>query len=458
MAKTINKRGRSLLLVFNIIFIIATVFLFMAGCSTQTEKPVVPSHRDIKSSKKQIDDNKKLSSFTKPTVVKMTNEMHIGQVMDLVEADDGNILIISNTTQKEKSGKCYPSCDDMLLTKIDPSGKEILSVTFGGEHEDLGEKIRKTSDGGFIIVGSTESYGLKTKCIQDFPCSNLWLLKIDSNGQLQWQKAYGGRYDDEGYDVMQTKDGGYLAVGKTGFMRGVAHCEDDSIPCHYSDGWVLRLDKNGNFLWDRTTGGKIHDNIFSVSAAPDGGFVVTGLIDDLEASGHAFIQKFSASGKKQWLQSIILSEINESFDIAYAVFQTSDGGFLVAGLSWGIPKVHHGIWIRKYKSGGKFLWQKIHSIKDTNIRSPQIKQTTDGGLIIGGFTDPSRMGGSNDENYYLLKTTADGAKQWEKIWGGQDNNNINGIAQSKTGDFIIAGAIKDATTIIRIVDNGHVLE
>ena len=442
---------------FNIFFIFAPVFLFMTGCSTQTEKPVVPAHGNIKTSNKQTHNSKRSPASKKPTETKMIKEMFIGQVMDLVETDDGNILIISNTTQNGKSGKCYPSCDDLLLTKIDPSGNEILSVTFGGEQGDSGEKIRKTSDGGFVIVGSTESYGLKTNCIQDFPCSNLWLLKIDSNGQLQWQKAYGGRYDDEGYDIMQTKDGGYLAVGKTGFMRGVAHCEDDSIPCHYSDGWILRLDNYGNFLWDRTTGGKIHDNIFSVAAALDGGFVVTGLIDDLEADGHAFIQKYSASGKKQWLHSIILSEKNESFDIAYAVFQTSDGGFLAAGLSWGIPKVHHGIWIRKYNSSGKFLWQKIYSIKDTNICFPQIKQTTDGGIIIGGFTDPSRMGGSQDGDYYLLKTTADGEKQWEKIWGGSDENKINGVAQSKNGEFIIAGTSKGATRIIRIDNNGHIL-
>jgi hypothetical protein len=180
-------------------------------------------------------------------------------------------------------------------------------MTYGGIHDDYVYSIQQTSDGGYVMTGGTLSFGASW---------DAWVLKLDANGNVQWQRTYGDTQDDYAYSIQQTSDGGYVVAGEMPFiMRG-------------SDLWVLKLHSNGTEQWAKAYGGPNNDRANAIQQTPDGGYIVAGETGSFGAGGSdAWILKLDVNGDVQWARAY--GDTNN--DYANAIQQTSDGGYVVAG-------------------------------------------------------------------------------------------------------------------------------
>lgn len=146
---------------------------------------------------------------------------------------------------------------DLWLLKFDASGNVTWQKAYGGTEYDNISFVRQTTDGGYIVTGWTYSFGAGNR--------DIWVVKLDSAGEVAWQKAYGGSASDYAYSVQQTSDGGYVVAGGTySFGKG------------QNDAWLLKLDASGNIAWEKTYGGPGHDSAYAVQYTPDGGYVMAG--------------------------------------------------------------------------------------------------------------------------------------------------------------------------------------
>jgi hypothetical protein len=131
------------------------------------------------------------------------------------------------------------------------------SRTYGGTSWDEALVIAPTSDGGYVVAGMTRSFGAGSY--------DVWVLKLDGSGNVQWQKTYGGTNDDWAHAIVPTSDGGYVVAGKT-----------NSFGAGSNDFWVLKLDGSGNVVWQKTYGGTYGDWAHAIAPTSDGGYVVAG--------------------------------------------------------------------------------------------------------------------------------------------------------------------------------------
>ena len=181
--------------------------------------------------------------------------------------------------------------------------------TFGGTEQDRGESVQNTADGGFIIAGSTESKGEGGR--------DVWLIKTDCRGTVQWDRTYGGSGDDCGHSVRQTADGGYIIVGKT-----------TSYGAGEDDVWLIKTDSEGNHQWDRTFGETGGDVGFDVQQTSDGAYIVTGYTDSYGPSpSDLWLIKTDAGGNELWNRKFGGAEA----DSGQSILEASDGGYVIAG-------------------------------------------------------------------------------------------------------------------------------
>jgi hypothetical protein len=197
---------------------------------------------------------------------------------------------------------------DVLLIRTDAEGGEMWSETFGYVQPDYGACVQQTTDGGYVVVGYTKSYGAGR--------SDAWLIKTTSSGHVEWTKTYGGTEYDEGAYVRQTQDGGYVVVGRT-----------NSFGAGSYDAWLIRTDADGSELWQKTFGGTGYDQAMCVDQTQDGGFVLTGEYFVSGRSSDLWLLKVDPSGNIEWEKMFG----GTAYDGGSSVEQTSDDGYIVVG-------------------------------------------------------------------------------------------------------------------------------
>jgi predicted secreted protein len=301
--------------------------------------------------------------------------------------------------------------DDIWVLKLDSSGNVQWQKTYGGNNDDESSSIQQTSDGGYIVAGGTKCFGAGD--------DDIWVLKLDSSGNVQWQKTYGGSADDEGGDIQQTSDGGYIvAVSTKSFGAGGR------------DLWVLKLDSNGNVLWQKTYGGEMKDEAHSIQQTSDGGYIVAGATESFGAGEGFLVLKLDSSGNVQWQKRGCLNGGK-----ATSIRQTLDGGYIVA--SPGKPSNEEDdFWVLKLDSSGNVLWQKTYG--GAGDEEPtSIQQTSDGGYIVTGENSSFGAGGGD---FWVLKLDSSGNVQWQKAYGGANGELSGYIQQTSDGGYIVAGA------------------
>jgi hypothetical protein len=302
---------------------------------------------------------------------------------------------------------------DFLLIKTDANGNIIWVKTYGGISYDNARSVQQTSDGGYIVAGLTSSFGAGNW--------DVWLIKTDANGNLQWAKTYGGTNYDYAYSVQQTSDGGYIMTGGTA-----------SFGAGNWDVWLIKTDANGNLQWAKTYGGTDDDYAYSVQQTSDGGYILAGVTSSFGAgSWHIWLIKTDAFGNLQWAKTYGVT----GSDYAYSVKQTSDGGYILAGLTYSFGAGDDDIFLIKTDANGNIIWAKTYGGPGYD-EDFSVQQTSDGGYIAAGYT---RSFGAGWDDIFLIKTDANGNLQWAKTYGGTDGDYAYSVQQTSDGGYIVAG-------------------
>jgi hypothetical protein len=259
---------------------------------------------------------------------------------------------------------------DVWLIKTDASGNKVWDRTFGGTGDDGGNSVEQTSDGGYIIVGCTGSYGAGA--------SDIWLVKTDASGNEVWDKTFGDSLDDFGFSVRQATDGGYIIAG----------CADAQ-----TRGWLIKTDAMGNKTWDLTLPAMLIGG--SVQQTSDGGYVITGA-----GSGNAQLVKTDSSGSVVWERSFGGADD----DWGNSVRQTFDGGYIITGGTMSSGAGGEDVWLIKTDASGDKVWDRTFGSTGDDAGN-SVQQTSDGGYIVTGYSWSYGVGG---QDVWLIKTDADG--------------------------------------------------
>ncbi|MGC4128035.1 MAG: T9SS type A sorting domain-containing protein [Bergeyella sp.] len=220
---------------------------------------------------------------------------------------------------------------DAWVIKLNSDGSIQWQKSLGGSQYDYGNAIQLTTDGGYIIAGSTQSNDGDVTGNHGTYTDDAWIVKLDSNGTIQWQKALGGNDSDYAKSIQCTQDGGYILAGYTYSYRGDYEGFNDT-----SDYWIVKIDSNGTLQWQRSIGGSYTDIANAIEPTIDGGYIVVGRSTSLDGNitgnlgkNDAWLVKLSGSGAIQWQKSLGGSQN----DYGNAVHQTADGGYIIAGYS-----------------------------------------------------------------------------------------------------------------------------
>ena len=324
---------------------------------------------------------------------------------------------------------------DFWIIKIDKNGNMEWDETFGEKGTDIANSITQTKDRGYIIAGFIWTvYASK----QDF-----WIIKLDENGNIEWGKTFDGDENDIAYSIIQTEDGGYAVAGSTGVrVWGETNC------------WVIKLDAKGNMEWDNNFGGTGWDEIYSIIQTKDGSFITTGCVWSKGAGrGDVRVVKLNKRGDLVWDKTFGGSENDE----AYSIFQTNDGGYAIAGFTVLEDTGDRDIWVIKLDKNGNKVWDRTFGGTSEDWAN-SIVQTEDKGYMVAGWT---KSMGAGKTDVWIVKLNKNGDLLWDKTFGGSENDEAHSIVQTEDGGYAVAGWTKSKGTgnsdvwVIKLDENGN---
>lgn len=358
-------------------------------------------------------------------------------------SDSGYIVSgITRSVDGDVIGHNSADSTDAWIVKLDVSGNILWQKVIGGSYIDYLNSIQETFDNGFISVGYT--YSNDGDVTGNHGDRDIWIVKQDSLGNIQWQKCYGGTGQDEGFSIIKTTDRNYIISGKSSSSGGNMTCG-----IGYYKFWILKIDSVGNELWQKCYGGSNYNEAYSVAETSDGGYIVAGntASNDGDVTGNHggldyWVVKLDYLGNLQW-QKCFGGTGN---DYARKINQTTDGGFIVVGFvdsNNGDVTGNHGgrdYWIVKLDNLGNLQWQKCFG--GSNGDEAYSIQKTNNGFTIAGFTSSQNgdvTGNSGGGGCWILQIDSLGTINWEKYLKSGGGGGY-GIKQINDGGFIISSA------------------
>jgi len=298
-----------------------------------------------------------------------------------------------------------------------PPAKPSYVYTWGGDDYDYGYSVISLSDGGYVLVGQTYSFGAGD--------GGVFISRFSDTGALIWNKIWDGVGQDIAYSVAQVNDGGLVVVGQS-----------DSFGTSNGDAVVTKFDINGNLIWSKMWGlsGEYYGDVgSSIVKTSDGGFAIAGWTTRFEDYQlDAFVAKFAADGSLSWDKTWSLASYD--MDFAHSVAQLNDGSIVIVGESFdGFTDT--SAFIVKFAIDGSFLWNKTWGGSNKDIAYSIVK-VSDGGFVVAGQTDSFNSG---KEKAFIAKFTSAGGLAWNKTWGGTGNDSGRSVIQAADGGFVMAG-------------------
>lgn len=290
---------------------------------------------------------------------------------------------------------------------------DYFAKAYGGTSSENFQSIRQTTDGGYIAGGATGSFPVGS--------SKAWVVKLDSTGDIEWEKVYAGSIFQS---IQEVSTGGYIGAGYS----------TSSLPNSFR---IIRMDSAGDILWHKMFygDGQVYSNALGhdIDEASDGGFIAAGQIVGTETATEFWVIKLSAGGVLEWEKTFGGS----SQDYGRAIQSTADGGCIVAGESyssdWGFGS--YDAWVLKLDSSGSIEWQNTYG--GGGIDNVQdIYANPDGSFVICGYTESSSAGYSD---LWVLKGNTAGEIEWETTLGGYDGDSARSVRRTSDGGYIVAG-------------------
>ncbi|MBP9673477.1 MAG: T9SS type A sorting domain-containing protein [Bacteriovoracaceae bacterium] len=356
---------------------------------------------------------------------------------------DGGYIMSSDSNSNDGDVSGHHGNGDFWIIKIDAQGNLQWQKSYGGSQIESARSIQPTTDGGYIVVGLTLS--------NDGDVSNNhgdedgWIIKIDAQGNLQWQKTYGGSLADR-FHTIQATAGGYIVAGYSSSNDG------DVVSLNHGNGdlWVVKIDLQGSIIWEKNYGGTGDEWAKSIQPTTSG-YVIGGYTNsnDGDVTGHHgngdfWVMHIDSQGNLQW-QKTYGGSLDELFS---TIQKTTDGGYVMTGYTTsndGDITNHQGLrdfWVVKVDNQGNLQWQKTYGgNKDDWPYS--VQQTTDGGYIVAGLSN-SNQGDVTDNlggyDFWLIKIDVQGNLQWQKTYGGSNQEGAEAIQETPDGGYIVIGS------------------
>ncbi len=370
----------------------------------------------------------------------------------IVENADGSYTIFGSTRSIDGDITDKTSNDlDYWLLKVSETGEKIWSKTYGGSDDEKGAKITKTSDGGYLLSGYSSSSDGDVSGNEGF--HDYWLLKVNSEGAVQWDRNYGFSGSDQAFDAFQTKDGGYFL---TGFLDvtasgGLGNDDGKSRTLHgVGEYWAIKLDSGGNREWRRFFGGTNNDRSYDALETADGGFLMVGAsesidfdITDSKGSYDFWAVRLNGNGDKLWTKSFGGTEI----DIGYAVTITKDGNYMLVGdtrsADGDITSAlgNADAWVVKFDDSGNIIWQRTYG-GDQFESARSVKPLANGNYLISGSTrsgngDLTANYGENDAWVYIID--GQGNLEFQVNSGGSSLDFANDAIETNDNKVVVVG-------------------
>lgn len=365
---------------------------------------------------------------------------------DIVALKSGNGVVVAG-----RSNSYGTNALDMNfnVVKLDYNGSVVWDKNYGGQETEEAFALCETRDGGFLVVGSSDSYG------GGADMKDIWVVKIDKNGERQWAKIYGEDDSiDEGRSVLQLEDGSFIILANV-----------TKINTGKSDAVLIKMNEKGELLWKRELGLPPTSEIGAkVITNKEGGFMIAGSKEvryQAKVTWNFWLVALDKEGMKLWEQTYG-GRIGEQ---ANTIGQTPDGGFVMAGYTYSFAKEgSHDIWVLKVDAKGNKLWEMVTGTTSTD-EALDLTVTKEGKIAIAGYIDifvpdENNENTSKEGNNALVMLLDDqGRTLWRKSIGGPGDQRAYGIAEDLNGDFVIAGYTESETTdhlVVKVSKNGDI--
>jgi hypothetical protein len=371
----------------------------------------------------------------------------------IANTSDGGFIVAGSTTSKDGdvSGTHNPSTGkaDMWIVKLSNVGAIEWEKTFGGLNDDVAHCIIQTKDSGYAIAGWTKSTDGDVTGLHDTNY-DFWVVKINSTGKLEWEKTFGGSRNDLAYSIVETSDSGFVVAGGTSSLDGdVKGYHVDSTNIYVQDIWIVKLDKEGILEWQKTYGGTSQEVAFSIVQTFDKGYIVAGYTESIDGDvtglhaipPHYFgvdfwILRLNDNGSLRWQKTYG----GLGYDQPTSVIQSHDSGYVIAGYTnsydGDIVYRDHSpgeLWVIKINDTGKIVWKQGYG-GNRESQGTSVVETLDSGFAVGGWVEEG-IGA----NFLIEKLDRAGNLQWEKTLGGTKFDAAYSIVQTREGGYAMAG-------------------
>lgn len=376
-------------------------------------------------------------------------------LFDAIPTPDYGFILAGSSLSGKSGNKDHHGQGDLdyWIWKMDEEGNLEWQKSFGGSGADFLMSIRSTADGGYILAGHSDSGQDGDKKDSGYGNTDFWIIKLNATGAEEWQKTLGGSGRDVVKAIIEVPGGGYLVAGSS-----ESAISGSKTVAHYGslDYWIVKLDASGAEEWQESYGGNFSDQLESVIATGDGGFLIGGWSNSFKSGNKEFdsfgegdfwVLKTDGKGAIEWQQVYG----GEEDDHLFIMKELADSEYLIGGTSRsgisGNKEKGNGkgadFWIFKINDAGQMLWEETYDFGQHDILT-SVSENEDGTLLLGGHaktenTGLSRADSKGINDYIALKISADGEEIWRQTVGSSGTETLKKLVETRDGGYLLAG-------------------